>query len=31
VGKCKNGTFILNVPGKPDGTIDSKEIVVLDG
>jgi alpha-L-fucosidase len=27
----KNGTFILNVPGKPDGTIDTKEIAVLDG
>jgi|WetSurMetagenome_2_1015567.scaffolds.fasta_scaffold43232_1 alpha-L-fucosidase len=27
----KNGTFILNFPGKPDGTIDSKEIAVLDG
>ena len=27
----KNGTFILNLPGKPDGTIDSKEIAVLDG
>ena len=27
----KNGTFILNVPGKPDGTIDSKEMAVLDG
>ena len=27
----KNGTFILNVPGKPDGTIDNKEIAVLDG
>jgi alpha-L-fucosidase len=27
----KNGTFILNVPGRPDGTIDSKEIAVLDG
>jgi alpha-L-fucosidase len=27
----KNGTFILSVPGKPDGTIDSKEIAVLDG
>ena len=27
----KNGTFILNVPGKPDGTIDSKEVAVLDG
>jgi alpha-L-fucosidase len=26
----KNGTFILNVPGKPDGTIDLKEIAVLD-
>ena len=26
----KNGTFILNIPGKPDGTIDSKEIAVLD-
>jgi alpha-L-fucosidase len=26
----KNGIFILNVPGKPDGTIDSKEIAVLD-
>ncbi len=27
----KNGTFILNIPGMPDGTIDSKEIAVLDG
>jgi len=27
----KNGTFVLNIPGKPDGTIDSKEIAVLDG
>jgi alpha-L-fucosidase len=27
----KNGTFILNVPGRPDGTIDSKEMAVLDG
>ena len=27
----KNGTFILNIPGKPDGTIDGKEIAVLDG
>ena len=27
----KNGTFILNVPGMPDGMIDSKEIAVLDG
>ena len=26
----KNGTFILNVPGMPDGTIDSKEIAILD-
>jgi hypothetical protein len=26
----KNGTFVLSVPGKPDGTIDSKEIAVLD-
>ncbi|MGO9012650.1 MAG: alpha-L-fucosidase [Bryobacteraceae bacterium] len=26
----KNGTFILNVPGKPDGTIDHKEIAILD-
>jgi alpha-L-fucosidase len=26
----KNGTFILNVPGRPDGTIDSKEAAVLD-
>jgi alpha-L-fucosidase len=26
----KNGTFILNVPGRPDGTIDSKEKAVLD-
>ncbi|HEY1803561.1 MAG TPA: alpha-L-fucosidase [Terracidiphilus sp.] len=26
----KNGTFILNVPGRPDGTIDSKETAVLD-
>jgi alpha-L-fucosidase len=26
----KNGTFVLNVPGRPDGTIDSKEIAVLD-
>ena len=26
----KNGTFILNVPGKPDGTIDSKERLILD-
>lgn len=26
----KNGTFILNIPGKPDGTIDSKEEAFLD-
>jgi alpha-L-fucosidase len=26
----KNGTFILNIPGKPDGTIDSKEERILD-
>ena len=26
----KNGTFILNVPGKPDGTIDAKERLILD-
>lgn len=26
----KNGTFVLNVPGRPDGTIDTKEIAVLD-
>jgi len=26
----KNGTAILNIPGRPDGTIDSKEIAVLD-
>jgi len=26
----KNGTFILNIPGRPDGTIDRKEIAVLD-
>ena len=26
----KNGTFILNIPGKPDGTIDSKEIAIVD-
>ncbi len=27
----KNGTLLLSVPGKPDGTIDSKEVAVLDG
>ncbi len=26
----KNGTFVLNIPGRPDGTIDSKEIAILD-
>jgi alpha-L-fucosidase len=26
----KNGTFILSIPGRPDGTIDDKEIAVLD-
>jgi alpha-L-fucosidase len=26
----KNGVFVLNIPGKPDGTNDSKEIAVLD-
>jgi alpha-L-fucosidase len=26
----KNGTFILNVPGRPDGTIDSKERLILE-
>ncbi|HEY6446188.1 MAG TPA: alpha-L-fucosidase [Acidobacteriaceae bacterium] len=26
----KNGTFILNVPGLPDGTIDSKEMAIVD-
>lgn len=25
----KNGTFILNIPGKPDGTIDSDETAIL--
>ncbi len=27
----KNGTFILNIPGRPDGTIDGKELAVVDG
>jgi alpha-L-fucosidase len=27
----KNGTFILNIPGKPDGTIDRKEQLILKG
>lgn len=26
----KNGTFILNIPGKPDGTNDSEEISILE-
>ena len=26
----KNGTFVLNIPGRPDGTIDSDEIAILD-
>jgi alpha-L-fucosidase len=26
----KNGTFILNIPGKPDGTIDSDEVAILE-
>jgi alpha-L-fucosidase len=26
----KNGTFILNIPGKPDGTIDAKEQRILE-
>ena len=26
----KNGTFILNIPGRPDGTIDAKEIAIVD-
>ena len=26
----KNGTFILNVPGKPDGTIDAKERRIVE-
>jgi alpha-L-fucosidase len=26
----KNGTFVLNIPGRPDGTLDSKEIAILD-
>ena len=26
----KNGTFILNIPGKPDGTNDADEIAILD-
>ena len=26
----KNGTFLLNIPGKPDGTIDAKERHILE-
>lgn len=26
----KNGTFVLNIPGKPDGTIDTDEQAILD-
>lgn len=26
----KNGTFILNIPGKPDGTLDSDEMAILE-
>ena len=26
----KNGTFLLNIPGKPDGTIDRKERSILE-
>ena len=26
----KNGTFILNIPGKPDGTNDSDEVAILE-
>ena len=26
----KNGTFILNIPGKPDGTIDSEEKAIVE-
>ncbi len=26
----KNGTFLLNIPGKPDGTIDRKEHLILE-
>jgi alpha-L-fucosidase len=26
----KNGTFILNIPGRPDGTLDAKELAFLD-
>ena len=26
----KNGTFVLNIPGLPDGTIDADEVAILD-
>gem|GEM_PF-3770038 len=26
----KNGAFVLNIPGKPDGTIDRKETLILE-
>ncbi|MGD0778656.1 MAG: alpha-L-fucosidase [Candidatus Solibacter sp.] len=26
----KNGTFLLNIPGRPDGTIDGKERLILE-
>jgi alpha-L-fucosidase len=26
----KNGTFMLNIPGKPDGTLDSDEVAILE-
>ena len=26
----KNGTFILNIPGRPDGTIDADEEAILE-
>ncbi len=26
----KNGTFILNIPGRPDGTLDTKEVLILE-
>ncbi len=26
----KNGTFLLNIPGQPDGTIDSKERLIVE-
>ena len=27
----QNGSFLLNVPGMPDGIVDSKEMAVLGG